>query len=94
MTLFPVLVDVYHKEQLVTKEEAEEAASDEWRWENVAITKDVSTATRIADILDKYGCNYYAQHMRGKCVYVCKHNQLRTKFNNLAKLMLGYCTEY
>ena len=40
MTLFPVLVDVYHKEQLVTKEEAEEAASNvgewrgmrKWRW--------------------------------------------------------------
>ena len=29
MTLFSVLVDVYHKEQLVTKEEVEKVASDE-----------------------------------------------------------------
>ena len=87
MTLFPVLVDVYHKEQLVTKEEAEmpatdvwkwrEFASDElewgdmwkWRWVTVAVTKDASTATRIADILDKYGFNDVAQHIRGRCVY-------------------------
>ena len=27
MTLFPVIMDVYHKEQLVTKEEAEEVVS-------------------------------------------------------------------
>ena len=69
MTLFPVFVDVYHKEQLVTKEEAEKAASDERRWVEVAVTKDVVTAARIADILDKYGFNDVAQHMRGKCVY-------------------------
>ena len=71
MTLFPVLVDVYHKEQLVTKEEAEEAASDvgEWRWEHVAVTKDVVTAARIGDILDKYGFSGIAQCIRGKCVY-------------------------
>ena len=69
MTLFPVLVDVYHKEQLVTKEEAEKAASNQWRWREVAVTKDDVTATRIADILDKYGCNDVAQHIRGECVY-------------------------
>ena len=73
MTLFPVFVDVYHKEQLVTKEEAEEAASNiyrwEWRWVEVAVTKDDVTATRIADILDKYRFNDVAQHIRGKCVY-------------------------
>ena len=89
MTLFPVLVDVYHKEQLVTKEEAEKIASDErewrlrwgqrwrwrweqrwrWRWVDVAVTKDASTAARIADILDKYGFNDVAKHIRGKCVY-------------------------
>ena len=77
MTLFPVLVDVYHKEKLVTKEEAEKVPSDErewrwmweWRWMDVAVTKDDVTATRIADILDKYGFNDVAQHIRGKCVY-------------------------
>ena len=73
MTLFPVLVDVYHKEQLVTKEEAEEVASDEWGWEwmwvEVAVTKDVVTAARIGDILDKYGFNDVARHIRGKCAY-------------------------
>ena len=77
MTLFPVLVDVYHKEQLVTKEEAEKVASDEWdwkwrwerRWIEVAVTKDVVTAARIGDILDKYGFNDVAQHIRCKCVY-------------------------
>ena len=73
MTLFTVLVDVYHKEQLVTKEEAEKAASHVWKWDrmwaNVAVTKDVVTATRIADILDKYGYYNVPQHIRGKCVY-------------------------
>ena len=81
MTLFPVLVDIYHKEQLVTKEEAEKVASDErewrlrggrrwgWKWIDVTVTKDASTATRIADILDKYGFIDVAQHIRGECVY-------------------------
>ena len=68
MTLFPVLVDVYHKEQLVTKEEAEKVASDVQRWVEVAITKDVPTTARIADILDKYGTNNVAQNIRSKCV--------------------------
>ena len=76
MTLFPVVVDVYHKEQLVTKEEAEKAASDVWRWEgrwewmwvDVAVTKDASTAARIADILDEHGFHHVARHIRGKCV--------------------------
>ena len=71
MTLFSVLVDVYHKEQLVTKEDAEKAASSVWRWIEVAVTKDVVTAARIADILDKYGFHNVAQHIRGKCVYSC-----------------------
>ena len=75
MTLFPVLVDVYHKEQLVITEEAEEAASNvrrwEWRWKDVAVTKDASTAARIADILDEYGYNNVAKHIGGKCVYSC-----------------------
>ena len=69
MTLCPVLVDVYHKEQLVTKEEAEEVASDVWRWRGVAVTKDDVTTTKIADILDKYGFNDITQRIRGKCVY-------------------------
>ena len=71
MTLFPVLVDVYHKEQLVTKEEAEKAASDVWgwRWVEVAVTKDVVTAAKIGDILDKCGFNDVAEGIRGKCVY-------------------------
>ena len=69
MTLFSVLVDVYHKEQLVTKEEAEKVASDVWMWRAVAVTKDDVTATQIADILDKYGFNDVALHIRCKCVY-------------------------
>ena len=69
MTLFPVLVDVYHKEKLVTKEEAEKVASDESEWRGVAVTKDVVTAIRIADILDKYRFNDDARHIRGKCVF-------------------------
>ena len=77
MTLFPVLVDVYHKEQLVTKEEAEKVVSDVWMWEQrwewgwvvVALTNDVVTAARIAEILDKYDFNDDAQCIRGKCVY-------------------------
>ena len=75
MTLFPVLVDVYHKEQLVTKEEVEMPAFSLWRWKNVAVTKDTSTAARIADILDK--CGFNARHIRGKCMHVIsKHNWL------------------
>ena len=69
MTLFPALMDVYHKEQLVTKEEAEEATSADWRWGKLAVTKDSVIATRIADILDTYGLNGDAQWIRGKCVY-------------------------
>ena len=69
MTLFPVLVDVYHEEQLVTKEEAEKAASDKLKWTDIAVTKGSVTATRIADILDKYGFNDVGRPIRGKCVY-------------------------
>ena len=73
MTLFPVLVDVYHKEQLVTKEEAVRAASDVRRWDRkwaqFAVTKDTSTAARIDDILDEYGFNDAARYIKGKCVY-------------------------
>ena len=73
MTLFPVLVDVYHKEQLVTREEAEEAASNKWnwgrRWKEIAVAKDASTAARIADVLDKHGFNDVARRIRGECVY-------------------------
>ena len=71
MTLFPVLVDVYHKEKLVTKEEVDKVASDDRRWGDIAVIKDVSTAMRIAEILDKYDRRYniFARHIRGK--YVC-----------------------
>ena len=75
MTLFPVLVDVYHKEQLVTREEAGEAAARIWAWTKtwveVAVTKDGDTAARIGDILDKYGFNDDAAHIRCKCVFSC-----------------------
>ena len=72
MSLCPVLVDVYHKEQLVTKEEAENVASDAWMWEwkKIAVTKDSVTATKIADTLDKYGFIDVARHIRGKCMYM------------------------
>ena len=68
MTLFPVLVDVYHKEQLLTKVEAENVATDERKWIDIAVTKDGVTATRIADILDKYRIDHFAQRIRGKYV--------------------------
>ena len=75
MTFFTVLVDVYHKEQLMTKEEAQDITTFiynwEWRWLDVAITKDGRTATRIAEILDEYGFNSVAQHLRGRCVHSC-----------------------
>ena len=71
MTLFSVHVDIYHTEHLVTREEAENAACRVWRWIEVAVTKNAGTATRIADILDKYGFNDVTQHIRGKCVYLC-----------------------
>ena len=70
MTLFPVLVDVYHKEQLVTKEVAENTASDKLKWNDVAVTKDSVTAARIADTLDMYGFNDVAQQIRGMCMCV------------------------
>ena len=73
MTLFPVLVKVYRKEQLVTKEEAEKATTDEWKWEDVAATKNGATATRIADILDEYGFSDVARQIRGKCMCMCFH---------------------
>ena len=91
MTLFPVLVNVYHKEQLVTKEEAEKAATDirkwQWRWEEFAVAKDDITITRIADILDECGFNDFEQRIGGIFVYslLCviykihleRHNHLR-----------------
>ena len=79
MTLFSVLVDVHHKEQLVTREEAEDVAAHVWKWDNkwvkLAVFKDGDTAAGIADILDKYGFNHVAQRIRGKCVYshLCVH---------------------
>ena len=69
MTLFPVFVDVNRMEQLVTKEEAEENATNEWRWVFIAVVNDSDTAAGIADILDKYGFDDVAQQIRGKCVY-------------------------
>ena len=68
MTLFPVLVDVYHKEQLVTKEEAKEAASDEWKWKDIVVTKDVVTAARLAVILNKHGILGVSRHDKGRDV--------------------------
>ena len=70
MTLFLVYVNIYHKEQLVTKEEAETVVGSlwGWRWIQVAVTKDGATSARIADILNEYGLNNVAQHIRGKCV--------------------------
>ena len=69
MIFFPVLVDVYHKEQLVGKEEAKKTAFNVWMWIEIAVTKDVSTATRIADILDKRDFHDVGQQIRGMCVY-------------------------
>ena len=74
MTLFSVLVDVYHKEQLLTKEEAEELASgrrswDLW-WEGIAVTKDASSSARIADIMYKHGCIDIAQLFGGMSLRV------------------------
>ena len=71
MTLFPVFMDVYHKEQLVTREEAERPTteSDEYgfglEWLKLAVSKDGDTAARIADILNKYGFYDVARHIRG-----------------------------
>ena len=89
MTLFPVLVDVYHKEQLVTKEEAERVASDKLKWTEIAVTKGSVTATRIADILDKYGFNDVAQRIRGKRVLlpVC----ISTVQDLFASLVISVC---
>ena len=69
MILFPVLVDVYHKEQLVTKEEAKGVASHVSRWGKLAVTKDSVTTTRIGDVLDKYGFSDVARLIKCKCVY-------------------------
>ena len=70
MTLFPVLVDVYHKEQLVTKEEAEEVASGCMEVETKLLSpKMLVTATRIADILEEYGFNDVVGPIRSECVY-------------------------
>ena len=65
MSFFPVLVDAFHKEQLATKEEVEEAFANEYRWLKFAVNKDVGSTTRIADILDEYGYKDTAQLIRG-----------------------------
>ena len=72
-------MDVYHKEQLVTKDEAEKVASDVkgWEWKKIAVKKDGITATRIANTLDKYGFNDVARHINSKCVYFCLYRYCR-----------------
>ena len=89
MTLFPVHVDVYHKEQLVTREEAKEAAFHRSRWIKVAVNKDISTSTRIADILDKYGFNHVAGDIRGKCVCVYYRPCINTVQDSFEKAQLS-----
>ena len=106
MTLFPVFMDVYHKKKLVTKEEAEKVTSTEcmmgldWKsnWADVAVTKDPSTAARIADILAKHSV---VRHIRGKCVYsrLCVLILYRIpleRHNNLEffRCMLHSCISY
>ena len=54
----------------MTKEEAEMAASNESEWKEVAITKDGSSASIIADILEKRGFNDVARLIRGMSVCV------------------------
>ena len=96
MTLFPVRVDVYHKEQLVTKDEVEEVASDVWKWGKLAITKDSVMAIRIADVLDKYGFNEVAQHIRGTVsvytfVFVYKYCTGSLQKGTIILKMLAVC---
>ena len=69
MTLFPVLVDVYHKETLVTKEEALKALSSAWWWEKLAVAKDSVMATRIANVLDKSMMLHNTLEVRTLSVY-------------------------
>ena len=86
MTLFSVLVDAFHKEQLLTRKEAEEAANmRDWRWEDVAVTKDGDTIARIADILEKYGFNDDARYFRGR------YKGARRIFQH-GMLILKHCT--
>ena len=89
MTLFPVLVDVYHKEQLVTKEEAEKVATKMQMWAGVAVTKDDVKVTRIADILNKYGFNDVAQHIKGISVCVLLSVCMNTVQDPFEKVQLS-----
>ena len=52
----------------MTKEEAEKAASDVGNWKEISVTKDAVTATRIADILDKYEMSIEARHIQSTYV--------------------------
>ena len=63
-----MFVDIYHKEQLVTKEEAEKVVFNPEKCVDIAVNKDGDTAARMANILDKHGLNKFAQDVGSKCV--------------------------
>jgi hypothetical protein len=62
-----VVVDVYHKEHLLMKEDVEKVNKCGMQWSEVLPSKDAATATRISKILDKHGFEKKGQMMRGQC---------------------------
>ena len=70
MTLSAVVVDVYHKEHLLTKEDVEKVNKCRMQWSEALPSKDAATATRISKILDKHGFEKKGQMMRGQCCMV------------------------
>ena len=64
MTLSAVAIDVFHKEHLLTKEEAEKVFGIGQKWYQVLPSKDATTAARIAEILDKHGSEKESRVMR------------------------------
>jgi hypothetical protein len=59
-----VVVDVYHKEHLLMKEDVEKVNKCGMQWSEVLPSKDAATATRISKILDKHGFEKKGQMMR------------------------------
>ena len=68
MTLSAVIMDTFHKEHLLTKEEVDNVYTFGKRWCQVLPSKDAATALRLAEILHKHGLETVARVMRGWCM--------------------------
>ena len=67
LTLSVVIVDLHHKENLLTRKEIEETFrfQHQMNWHKVLPSKDATKVARIADIMDKHGLEEDVREIRG-----------------------------